>query len=195
MKHVDEVNMYLDEPLDGNVVEQRQGYGGTSLEYVPGWYVFAKANQVFGPDGWDRETVSMDFFQGDNGVKAVAKSRITVRVKTEDGVLAVQREGTGGGEGYNADAYEDAAKEAEKDAAKRAFATFGQQFGLSLYQGGGELEIDLGEPSWFSARQKRRLREAWRESDVGPEEARDIFQRAESQEWSFEETLSNFKDL
>jgi hypothetical protein len=58
-----------------------------------------------------------------------------VRVKVRAGEAWVTREATGmgAGEGAVAEAHESAAKEAETDAMKRALATFGNLFGLALY--------------------------------------------------------------
>lgn len=50
--------------------------------------------------------------------------------------MGISREGTGHGSGQQADLYdaiESAAKEAESDAMKRAMMTFGNPFGLALY--------------------------------------------------------------
>jgi recombination DNA repair RAD52 pathway protein len=62
----------------------------------------------------------------------MAKVRIAVRASN----LMVVREGTGYGSGISprlGDAYESAIKEAESDAMKRALMTFGNKFGLALY--------------------------------------------------------------
>ena len=38
----------LDTPLDSKVVKQREGAGGRSLDYLPGWWVIKNANRIFG---------------------------------------------------------------------------------------------------------------------------------------------------
>jgi hypothetical protein len=66
------------------------------------------------------------------GLKKLAKVRITVRA----GPNKVIREGTGAGHAAGAtiaEAHALAAKEAETDATKRALSTFGNPFGLALY--------------------------------------------------------------
>jgi len=67
------------------------------------------------------------------GVTYTARVRISVQVG-ERGLLI--REGTGAGHGIDVDlglAHESAIKEAETDAMKRALVTFGNPFGLALY--------------------------------------------------------------
>jgi len=133
-------------PLDRAHVRQReQGRGRVS--YLEGWQVIAEANRIFGFDGWQRQTVLLrcvaerprkigseprrtnDPLQRDGwGVTYIAKVRIAV------GDLV--REGTGAGHGIDTDlglAHESALKEAETDATKRALMTFGNPFGLALY--------------------------------------------------------------
>ncbi|RYY67689.1 MAG: hypothetical protein EOO12_00085 [Chitinophagaceae bacterium] len=132
----------LEKPLDRSSVKERK-QAGRKLSYVEGWHVIAEANRIFGFDGWDRETVSLTetnrdlvHLTGDNGpydqwrVGYIAKVRVTVG--------SVVREGTGYGSGMGkpealGDAVEGAIKEAETDAMKRALMTFGNPFGLALY--------------------------------------------------------------
>jgi len=112
---------------------------GRELSYIEGWHAIAEANRIFGHDGWNRETIeSRCVFSRENRgtlhVVYVAKVRITVRADTE----TIVREGFGTGEaqgGTIGEAHEKAIKTAETDATKRAFATFGKPFGLSLYLG------------------------------------------------------------
>jgi DNA repair and recombination protein RAD52 len=128
----------LEAPLDRKHVTSRSQSGRT-LSYVEGWHVIAEANRIFGFDGWTRETVEMrevrspELVKNTNGketwrVGFIAKVRVTVG--------GVVREGTGFGAGALPDlgeAYESAIKEAETDAMKRALMTFGNPFGLALY--------------------------------------------------------------
>jgi hypothetical protein len=65
-------------------------------------------------------------------VSYIARVRITITA----GDRIVIREGSGAGHGIDADcgqAHESALKEAETDATKRALMTFGNAFGLALY--------------------------------------------------------------
>ncbi len=112
-------------------------WGGRTLSYLEGWHAVAEANRIFGFDGWDRETVSAScIWQGRRDGQAactyVARARIAVRA----GGGVIQRDGSGSGHGRAAlpgEAHESALKEAETDATKRALITFGNQFGLALY--------------------------------------------------------------
>ena len=128
----------LSAPLNRSHVKERK-QAGRKLSYVEGWHVIAEANRIFGFDAWTRETfevrcvaehkrkIGQDGRDG-WGVSYVAKVRITV-----GGVI---REGIGAGHGIDADlglAHESAIKEAETDATKRAMMTFGNPFGLALY--------------------------------------------------------------
>lgn len=119
----------LAEPLQKSAVKERSGSGGRSLSYIEGWHAIAEANRIFGFDGWASETVSMECVGNDGGtVSYVCKVRVTV-----NGII---REGWGAGHGRGGsagDRHESAVKEAETDARKRALMTFGNQFGLALY--------------------------------------------------------------
>ena len=132
----DEQVKLLSGRLDEKFVRTRQ-QAGKSLSYIEGWHVIAEANRIFGFDGWDRETVSAECIWQDvrREPKACAyAARVRIRVRAGDAV--VTREGSGVGHGSGAslgEAHESALKEAETDATKRALATFGNLFGLALY--------------------------------------------------------------
>ena len=124
----------LNEPiLAANVKEREAGWGGkdNTLAYVEGYHVIAEANRIFGFGGWSSETIETTCVQNEpRAVSYIAKVRITVG--------DVIREGTGTGHGNqtnHGNNHESAIKEAETDARKRAFMQFGNQFGLSLYNG------------------------------------------------------------
>ena len=110
---------------------------GLDLRYVEGWHAIAEANRIFGHDGWDRRTIAMNcVWSGRNGNQQTAaytaKVRITVRARN----IRIVREGSGTGEGKGetpGQAHELALKAAETDATKRALVTFGNPFGLALY--------------------------------------------------------------
>lgn len=130
-------NAELKAPLNKAKVETRQQAGQT-LSYLTAWHVIAEANRVFGFAEWDRETVDLRqlgeprLVDGKNRVGYSARVRITVRA----GDTVVVREGCGFGSGIDRDvdqAHESAIKEAESDAMKRGLMTFGNAFGLALY--------------------------------------------------------------
>ena len=110
---------------------------GTPISYVEGWHVIAEANRIFGYDSWDRQTLSprclwRETQHGETTCFYAAKVRVTVRA----GEAIIVREGVGTGFGRSRaaeTAHEIALKAAETDATKRALATFGNPFGLALY--------------------------------------------------------------
>ena len=112
-------------------------HAGRTLSYIEGWKAISEANRIFGFDGWDRETIELkcvwsNFKQGLCSCTYAAK--VCVRIRAGD--RTVVREGNGCGHGLGAtagEAHEGAIKQAETDAMKRAFATFGNPFGLALY--------------------------------------------------------------
>src|SRR5262249_36149498 len=101
------------------------------------WHAITEANRIFGYEAWDRRTVSTSCVWSEakaGTYRAVytTKVRITVRA----GEVKVVREGSGSCEASAAtagQAHELALKGAETDATKRALATFGNPFGLALY--------------------------------------------------------------
>jgi DNA recombination protein Rad52 len=122
--------------LDPRYIRTRNSNGST-LSYVEGWHAIAEANRIFGYEAWDRRTVSAgcvwtEAKAGSYRAVYTAKVRITVRA----GEVKVVREGSGSCEATAAtagQAHELALKGAETDATKRALATFGNPFGLALY--------------------------------------------------------------
>ena len=138
----------LSAPLDRAKVRQRE-QGRSSVSYLEGWQVIAEANRIFGFDGWQRETVALRCVNQSErtigargtsrdqrpgwGVTYTARVRITVGESTGAPLI---REGCGAGHGIDTDlgqAHQSALKEAETDAMKRVLMTFGNPFGLALY--------------------------------------------------------------
>lgn len=133
----------LEAPLSRDRVSERTQAGRT-LSYIEGWHAIAEANRIFGFGNWDRETIYCREVSRVETTIGQAKApgwkvgyeaevRIIVRGPERD---TVARTGTGLGSGISKDlfeAIEGAAKEAETDAMKRALMTFGNPFGLALY--------------------------------------------------------------
>ena len=126
----------LQQPIDKKNVETRDGNraGTFQLSYVEGWHVINEANRIFGFDGWSCETIETTCVNSEpDAVTYTAKVRVTVGNN-------IVREGTGAGHGNTKQGiginHESAIKEAETDAKKRALMSFGNQFGLSLYDKG-----------------------------------------------------------
>jgi len=126
----------LSSKLNRRNVRTRESRGQV-LSYLEGWHTIAEANRVFGFEGWDREIVWCEcvWEDGRRDPKACAyAARVRIRVRAGDGIVC--REGSGVGNGTGAtlgEAHENALKEAETDATKRALTTFGNLFGLALY--------------------------------------------------------------
>ena len=122
--------------LEAKHVKTRK-VNGADLHYVEGWYVIAEANRIFGYDAWDRRTLgSRCVWSGYSGVYHEAAYIAKVRVSVRAGNITIVREGSGTGEGKAptpGQAHDLALKSAETDATKRALATFGNPFGLALY--------------------------------------------------------------
>lgn len=133
-----EQNAALVAPLDRTKVKERSQAGRT-LSYVEAWWAISEANRIFGADMWDRETVETRQLGEPREVESKYRVGYTCRVRvTVFTALGgkIVREGTGFGSGIDKDphqAHESAIKEAESDAMKRALMTFGNPFGLALY--------------------------------------------------------------
>jgi DNA recombination protein Rad52 len=127
----------LSAKLDASHVKARV-QAGAKLSYIEGWQVESEANRIFGYDGWTRETIYCKevcrFQYTSQKNKELWKIGYEAKVRVSAG--GVFRDGTGHGSGNMGDLYdaiESAAKEAETDAMKRAMKTFGNPFGLALY--------------------------------------------------------------
>lgn len=142
MSFTDEQLKHLTAPLHSANVKSR-AQAGRNLSYIEAWWAIAEANRIFGFDCWARETVDLiplgepRLVDGKWRVGYRAKVRVTVRTfNGESGGAEIVREGCGFGSGIDKDpdqAHESALKEAESDAMKRALMTFGNPFGLALY--------------------------------------------------------------
>jgi DNA recombination protein Rad52 len=122
--------------LDRAHVQSRE-VDGRSIDYIEGWFAIAEANAIFGFGGWDRETTHCErLFErsGRDTTSCGYVARIRIRVRAGEAIIV--REGTGWGSAtapHIGEAHERALKAAETDATKRALATFGNRFGLGLY--------------------------------------------------------------
>ena len=145
-------------PLNRAHVKSR-AQAGRSLSYIEGWHAIAEANRIFGFGGWDRETIELREcgeprqVDGKWRVAFMCRVRITVRPPNDESRVlrddAIIRDGTGYGSGIDKDlgqAFESAIKEAETDAMKRGLMTFGNPFGLALYDKDQANVVDVREP-------------------------------------------------
>lgn len=110
-------------------------------EYVDGYHVVSEANRIFGEDGWSYEITDMRQVSrveakdrnGNDQIRVGYYCAVKVYVNG-----ASFKHGAAVGTGIakpenEADAHESAVKEAETDALKRALRTYGNTFGLALY--------------------------------------------------------------
>lgn len=133
MPFTDDQNRALSAPLDRAAVASRK-QGGRDVSYIAGWHAIAEANRIFGFDGWNRETVELRQLGEPREVNGNIRVDYSCRVRVT--VNGIVRDGCGFGQGIDRDvgqAHESALKEAETDAMKRALMTFGNPFGLALY--------------------------------------------------------------
>ena len=124
----------LDKELDGELVSFKQG----TRRYIEGHVVISQANRIFGYDRWgygieDLQPLTLETIDKETKetkLRTAYRATVTVRVtnalpRTDIGFCEVSDETVNG--------HDTAIKGAVTDAMKRAFRTFGNQFGNSLY--------------------------------------------------------------
>lgn len=131
-------------------------------DYVDAHHVISEANRIFGEDGWSYEItrlqlVSEQTVETQKGPQFRVGYMATVRVHVD----SVAREGAAVGSGVGnpdniADHHESAIKEAETDAMKRALRSFGNTFGLALYDKTRE-NVGIDEPPFDAVAAKDRI--------------------------------------
>lgn len=123
-------------------------------DYVDGYHVISEANRIFGNGGWSyeitrlQETHRAEVSTG-RGPQVRVSYLCTVKVHVGDTFKEGSAVGMGSGKPENlGDVIESAVKEAETDALKRALRTYGNTFGLALYDKSREnigVEADSNE--------------------------------------------------
>lgn len=129
----------LNQELDSNRVKSRSK-GNINLSYLEGFDIIETANKIFGYGNWSYSIDKLDYLsteqnQNQNFVIAY-KAIVKVIVFDKEHIQSISRTDVGTGTGISktqAEAHEGATKEAVTDALKRAMRSFGNQFGLSLY--------------------------------------------------------------
>ena len=133
------VSQALGQPLEPALASQRKGRGGKSFDYLEGHIVIAQANRIFGYGGWGYELV------GDVTLRQVETvNPQTGEVKVEQGYSAPVRVSVAGAlpradigvhpvAEDTFDGHDTAIKGAVTDGLKRAFRSFGVQFGNAFY--------------------------------------------------------------
>ena len=129
----------LGQPIDPALVSQRKGRGGKSFDYLEGHAVIDQANRIFGFGGWGYELAgdvtlrrieTVDTQTGEVTVAHAYSAPVRVTVagalpRTDLGVHPVAED--------NLDGHDTAMKGAVTDGLKRAFRSFGLQFGNGFY--------------------------------------------------------------
>ena len=155
----------LSKKLDPKHVKPAKAYGPKG-DYIEGWHAISEANRIFGFDGWsysikDCKCVSERPRKIGKDGKDGWGVTYTVAVYV-DVVGGVRREDVGAGHGYDMDcglAHESAIKEAVTDALKRALRTFGNPFGLALYDKTRD-NVGVDEPQFNAAACRDRIKSA-----------------------------------
>ena len=133
------VTQALGQPLDASLVSQRKGRGNRVFDYLEGHVVIDQANRIFGYGGWGYEVVgdvtlrrieTVDAQTGEVTVSQAYSAPVRVTVagalpRTDTGVHPVAEE--------TVDGHDTALKGAVTDGMKRAFRSFGVQFGNGFY--------------------------------------------------------------
>lgn len=132
----DAITVELGKKLDPKNVKKPSGNFGPKGDYIEGFHAINEANRIFGFGGW---SYTIDLRQDDvretqkNGKTQWQAAYTCICTLTVDGVT---RQDVGFGSGFAAqigDAIEGATKESVTDSLKRCLRTFGNPFGLALY--------------------------------------------------------------
>lgn len=137
----DTISIALNKKLDPAAVKPPPK--GKFGEYVDAYHVISEANRIFGNGGWSytitrlQETHRAELeLMGNNGPYKQFRCSFlcTVKVQVGDTFREGSAVGMGSGKPDNmGDVIESAVKEAETDALKRALRSYGNTFGLALY--------------------------------------------------------------
>lgn len=134
----DKASIELARKLDPAHVKPPAKYGPKG-DYIEGWLAIAEANRIFGFGGWSYDLTDCKCVsERPRQIGSAGKDGWGVTYTCEVRVMVggVSRSDVGAGHGYDVDcglAHESAIKEAVTDALKRSLRTFGNPFGLALY--------------------------------------------------------------
>lgn len=123
----------LQAPIPASAVTQRK-QSGQMLDYVEGWWVIDRMNEIFGNGSWGSELVTIEHVatvenEGKHTVTYRAVVRLSGPFTSQMGVGFASNTSRALG-----DAHETAGKSAETDALKRAAMKLGRHLGLALYE-------------------------------------------------------------
>jgi DNA recombination protein Rad52 len=134
----DKISVELSKKLDPAHVRPAKARGPKG-DYIEGWHAMAEANRIFGYGEWDYAITDCRLVsEREKKVGQYEKDgyAVTYIATVQVFVGSVRRQDVGAGHGYDVDcglAHESAIKEAVTDALKRALRSFGNPFGLALY--------------------------------------------------------------
>lgn len=133
---IEEINELLQEELPESAIKQREGMGGMTLDYLEGWWVKKNANRIFGVGNWDME-VHWDHMRkhklGEKNGNEYGLFKVPVTVTVTLPNRTTKHSDVGVTMYHSTNNYEMAIKGCVTDGMKRCFSSFGEQFGLGLY--------------------------------------------------------------
>ncbi len=132
------VSAELSKKLDPANVKPAKSLGPKG-DYIEGWHAMAEANRIFGFENWDYSIVDCKVVS--ERPREIGKDKkpgfgVSYIASVQVVVGQARRQDVGAGHGYDVDcglAHESAIKEAVTDALKRTLRSFGNPFGLALY--------------------------------------------------------------
>ena len=112
--------------------------------YLESWDVRAHLTRIFGFGGWEKEIVALELIDqsthSKGGYNVTYRCTMRLTVRDPDGLTALVTDDAATGSAQNqpqlGDAHDLALKTAVSTALKRCAIDLGDQFGLSLYNGG-----------------------------------------------------------
>lgn len=162
----------LEAKLDPSHIKPPSKFGPKG-DYIEGWHAIAEANRIFGHGNWSYTIKGLTkdaVTEGKNG-KGDAQWQAAYTAIVTVTVGDVIREDVGFGSGFAkqiGDAIEGATKEAVTDALKRALRTFGNPFGLALYDK-SRANVGTDEPAFDSRGAADRILKAVENRKLLPE--------------------------
>jgi len=134
----------LNKPLPKKAIKQREGGRGKMLDYLEGWWVKQNANRIFGINNWSYEPlwesmkhIELPEYKNRKGeLKKTGLYTVFVKLIVTVGEKEIVKSDIGSTQYYGEESKEMAIKGCVTDALKRCFASFGEQFGLLLYDKG-----------------------------------------------------------
>jgi DNA recombination protein Rad52 len=154
------VSKELSKPLDSSKVQKPSGNFGPKGDYIEGWHAINEANRVFGFGGWSYTVnLTKDSLIEGTDAKGNAQWQACYTCVCTVVVDSVTRQDVGFGSGFSkniGDAIEGATKEAVTDSLKRCLRTFGNPFGLALYDKTKSNIVDLEAESKALAEQQEK---------------------------------------